>query len=119
MQQPRNTRVTIGDEEKHNYEFERVTSPSNSDVPMMEALLRTIPPDQLHDVLQQAASVIPQSPSVVVITRTSLCLGQVQGNFLIRWAQAETAMELNMGESKSSVIIPIAAATLADSKQPA
>ncbi|KAF8546830.1 hypothetical protein OG21DRAFT_1450846 [Imleria badia] len=55
---------------------------------------------------------------------------QVQGNFLIRRTQAETAMELmspqsgqntvmqvNMGEGKSSVIIPIAAAALADGKQ--
>ncbi|KAF8554401.1 hypothetical protein OG21DRAFT_1484696 [Imleria badia] len=55
---------------------------------------------------------------------------QVQGNFLIRRAQAETAMEImsprsgentvmqvNMGEGKSSVIIPIAAAALADGKQ--
>ncbi|KAH0835817.1 hypothetical protein J3R83DRAFT_9676 [Lanmaoa asiatica] len=55
---------------------------------------------------------------------------QVQGNFLIRRVQAETAMEMisprfggntvmqvNMGEGKSSVIIPIAAAALADGKQ--
>ncbi|KAF8546631.1 hypothetical protein OG21DRAFT_1501910 [Imleria badia] len=55
---------------------------------------------------------------------------QVQGNFLIRRAQVETAMEImsprsgentltqvNMGEGKSSVIIPIAAAVLADGKQ--
>jgi hypothetical protein len=55
---------------------------------------------------------------------------QIQGNFLIRRAQAETAMEImsplsgentvmqvNMGEGKSSVIIPIAAAALADGKQ--
>jgi hypothetical protein len=57
-------------------------------------------------------------------------LRQVQGNFLIRRAQAKTAMEImsprsgentvmqvNMGEGKSSVIIPIAAAALADGKQ--
>ncbi|KAF8434504.1 hypothetical protein L210DRAFT_3649011 [Boletus edulis BED1] len=55
---------------------------------------------------------------------------QIQGNFLIRRAQAETAMEImsprsgentvmqvNMGDGKSSVIIPIAAAALADGKQ--
>ncbi|KAI9458750.1 hypothetical protein HD554DRAFT_1702407 [Boletus coccyginus] len=52
---------------------------------------------------------------------------QIQGNFLIRRTQAEAAMEImsprsgentvmqvNMGEGKSSVIIPIAAAALAD-----
>ena len=57
-------------------------------------------------------------------------LVQIQGNFLIRRAQAEIAMEImspqsgentviqvNMGEGKSSVIIPIAAAALADGKQ--
>jgi hypothetical protein len=57
-------------------------------------------------------------------------LCQIQGNFLIRRAQAEIAMEImspqsgentviqvNMGEGKSSVIIPIAAAALADGKQ--
>jgi hypothetical protein len=57
-------------------------------------------------------------------------LCQIQGNFLIRRAQAETVMEImsprsgentvmqvNMGEGKSSVIIPIAAAALADGKQ--
>ena len=61
--------------------------------------------------------------------RSALCC-QVQGNFLIRRAQAETALQLispqsgentvmqvNMGEGKSSVIIPIAAAVLADGKQ--
>ncbi|KAF8434569.1 hypothetical protein L210DRAFT_3453923 [Boletus edulis BED1] len=55
---------------------------------------------------------------------------QIQGNFLIRRAQAETAMEImsprsgkntvmqvNMGDGKSSVIIPIAAAALADGNQ--
>ncbi|KAG9312774.1 hypothetical protein JVU11DRAFT_6186 [Chiua virens] len=55
---------------------------------------------------------------------------QIQGNFTIRRAQAKTAMEImspqsgentvmqvNMGEGKSSVIIPIAAAALADGKQ--
>ena len=55
---------------------------------------------------------------------------QVQGNFLIRRSQAEAAMEImsprsgqntvmqvNMGEGKPSVIIPIAAAALADGKQ--
>ncbi|KAF8122652.1 hypothetical protein EV363DRAFT_821637 [Boletus edulis] len=55
---------------------------------------------------------------------------QIQGNFLIWRAQAETAMEImfprsgkntvmqvNMGDGKSSVIIPIAAAALADGKQ--
>ena len=57
-------------------------------------------------------------------------LHQIQGDFLIRRAQAETAMEMispqsgensvmqvNMGEGKSSVIIPIVAAALADGKQ--
>ncbi|KAI9459074.1 hypothetical protein HD554DRAFT_1685585 [Boletus coccyginus] len=55
---------------------------------------------------------------------------QIQGNFLIRRNQAEIAMEMmsprsgkntvmqvNMGEGKSSVIIPIIAAALADGKQ--
>ncbi|KAF8548129.1 hypothetical protein OG21DRAFT_1599535 [Imleria badia] len=55
---------------------------------------------------------------------------QIQGNFLIRRAQAEaatelispqsggnTVMQLNMGEGKSSVIIPIAAAAVADGNQ--
>jgi hypothetical protein len=63
-------------------------------------------------------------------TNTAPRLFQIQGNFLIRRAQAETAMEImslqssentvmqvNMGEGKSSVIIPIAAAALADGKQ--
>ena len=63
-------------------------------------------------------------------TDVSLPCCQIQGNFLIRRAQAETAMEImsprsgentllqvNMGEGKSSVIIPIAAAALADGKQ--
>ena len=63
-------------------------------------------------------------------TNTARCRCQIQGNFLIRRAQAETAMEImsprsgentvmqiNMGEGKSSVIIPIAAAALADGKQ--
>ena len=58
------------------------------------------------------------------------CSCQIQGNFLIRRAQTETAMEImsprsgentllqvNMGEGKSSVIIPIAAAALANGKQ--
>jgi len=57
-------------------------------------------------------------------------LHQVQGNFLIRRSQAEiaremmspgsgenTVMQVNMGEGKSSVIIPIVAAALADGKQ--
>ena len=57
-------------------------------------------------------------------------LCQIQGNFLIRRTQAEAAMEMmsprssantvmqvNIGEGKSSVIIPIAAAALADGKQ--
>jgi hypothetical protein len=65
-----------------------------------------------------------------VSTNTAPRLCQIQGNFLIRRAQAETAMEImsprsgentvmqvNMGEGKSSVIIPIAAAALADGKQ--
>ena len=66
---------------------------------------------------------------MLVSTNTArLC--QVQGNFLIRRAQAEIAMEImsprsgentvmqvNMGEGKSSVIIPISAAALADGKQ--
>ncbi|KAG9308685.1 hypothetical protein JVU11DRAFT_11642 [Chiua virens] len=55
---------------------------------------------------------------------------QLQGNFLIRRTQANVAMEMisprsgestvmqvNMGEGKSSVIIPIIAATLADGHQ--
>ena len=59
-----------------------------------------------------------------------LLVCQIQGNFLIRRAQAEAAMEImsprlgentviqvNMGEGKSSVIIPIAAAALANGKQ--
>jgi hypothetical protein len=63
-------------------------------------------------------------------TNTAPRLCQVQGNFPIRRAQAETATEImsprsgentvlqvNMGEGKSSVIIPIAAAALADGKQ--
>jgi hypothetical protein len=67
---------------------------------------------------------------MLVSTDTAPRLCQVQGNFLIRRAQAETAMEImspqsgentvmqvNMGEGKSSVIIPIAAAALADGKQ--
>jgi len=58
------------------------------------------------------------------------CLHQVQGNFLIRRNQAEiaiemmsprsgknTVMQVNMGEGKTSVIIPIVAATLADGEQ--
>ena len=61
---------------------------------------------------------------------TPLLVCQIQGNFLIRRAQAEaaieimsprsgesTVMQVNMGEGKSSVIIPIAAAALADGKQ--
>ena len=57
-------------------------------------------------------------------------LCQIQGNSLIRRTQAETAkeiispqsgqnivMQVNMGDGKSSVIIPIAAAALADGKQ--
>ena len=67
---------------------------------------------------------------MLVCTNTAPRLCQVQGNFLIRRAQAETAMEImspqsgentvmqvNMGEGKSSVIIPIAAVALADGKQ--
>jgi hypothetical protein len=67
---------------------------------------------------------------VLVSTNTAPCLCQIQGNFLIRRTQATTAMEImsprsgentvmqvNMGEGKSSVIIPIAAAALADGKQ--
>jgi hypothetical protein len=55
---------------------------------------------------------------------------QLEGNFLIRRIQAEiasemispqsgqnTAMQLNMGEGKSSVIIPISVASLADGSQ--
>ena len=66
----------------------------------------------------------------LVSTHMAPCLCQIQGNFLIRRAQAEIAMEImspqsgentviqvNMGEGKSSVIIPIAAAALADGKQ--
>ena len=67
---------------------------------------------------------------ILVCTNTAPRLCQIQGNFLIRRAQAETAMEImsprsgkntviqvNMGEGKSSVIIPIAAAALADGKR--
>ena len=67
---------------------------------------------------------------MLVSANTAPRLCQIQGNFLIRRAQAETAMEImsprsgentvmqvNMGEGKSSVIIPIAAAALADGKQ--
>jgi hypothetical protein len=67
---------------------------------------------------------------MLVSTNSAPRLCQIQGNFLIRRAQAETAMEImsppfgkntvmqvNMGEGKSSVIIPIAAAALADGKQ--
>ncbi|KAK7681330.1 hypothetical protein QCA50_015421 [Cerrena zonata] len=57
-------------------------------------------------------------------------LVQIAGNFLIRHVQAEiasdmiappsgknTSLQLNMGEGKSSVIVPIVAATLANRKQ--
>ena len=67
---------------------------------------------------------------MLVSTNTAPYLCQIQGNFLIRRTQAETAMEImspqsgentvmqvNMGEGKSSVIIPIAAAALANGKQ--
>ena len=67
---------------------------------------------------------------MLVSTNTTRRRRQIQGNFLIRRAQAEAAMEImsprsgentvmqvNMGEGKSSVIIPIAAAALADGKQ--
>ena len=67
---------------------------------------------------------------MLVSANTAPRLCQIQGNFLIRRAQAKTAMEImsprsgentvmqvNMGEGKSSVIIPIAAAALADGKQ--
>jgi hypothetical protein len=67
---------------------------------------------------------------MLIATNTAPRLFQIQGNFLIRRAQAEIAMEImspqsgentvlqvNMGEGKSSVIIPIAAAALANSKQ--
>ena len=67
---------------------------------------------------------------MLVSTDTASHLCQIQGNFLIRHAQAATAMEImsprsgentvmqvNIGEGKSSVIIPIAAAALADGKQ--
>ena len=63
-------------------------------------------------------------------THTASRFCQIQGDFLIRRNQAETAIEImcprsgentvmqvNMGEGKSSVIIPIAAAALADGKQ--
>ena len=66
----------------------------------------------------------------MLVSTDTARLRQIQGNFLIRCAQAKTAMEImsprsgentvmqvNMGEGKSSVIIPIAAATLADGKQ--
>ena len=65
-----------------------------------------------------------------MLGRTNTSPRQIQGNFLIRRAQAEIAMEIisprsgentvmqvNMGEGKSSVIIPIAAAALANGKQ--
>ena len=67
---------------------------------------------------------------MLIFTNSTALFRQIQGNFLIRRAQAETAMEImsprsgenslmqvNMGEGKSSVIIPIAAAALADGKQ--
>ena len=68
--------------------------------------------------------------STCLSLQKSFCLRQIQGNFLIRRVQAEIAMEIispqsgentviqvNMGEGKSSVIIPIAAAALADGNQ--
>ena len=67
---------------------------------------------------------------MLVSANTVPRLCQIQGNFLVRRTQANTAMEImyprsgdntlmqvNMGEGKSSVIIPIAAAALADGKQ--
>ena len=67
---------------------------------------------------------------MVPVSTDSACLCQVQGNFLVRRSQADTAMQImspqsgqntvmqvNMGEGKSSVIIPIAAAALADGEQ--
>ena len=67
---------------------------------------------------------------MLIFTNSTALFRQIQGNFLIRRAQAETAMEImsprsgenslmqvNMGEGKSSVIIPITAAALADGKQ--
>ena len=67
---------------------------------------------------------------VFTSTKVSPWSYQIQGNFLIRRSQAETAMkmispssgkntvmQINMGEGKSSVIIPIVAAALADGKQ--
>ena len=71
-------------------------------------------------ILYEALSLLKPAP----------LLFQVQGNFLIRRSQAEAAMEImspqssentvmqvNIGEGKSSVIIPIAAAALANGKQ--
>ncbi|KIJ64285.1 hypothetical protein HYDPIDRAFT_28722 [Hydnomerulius pinastri MD-312] len=62
--------------------------------------------------------------------RPDWLLIQLEGNFLIRRIQAEvasemispqscegTAMQLNMGEGKSSVIVPIAVATLANGER--
>lgn len=64
------------------------------------------------------------------IYSTLLILHQIQGNFLIRRTQADIAMQMispqsgnnivmqvNIGEGKSSVIIPIVAAALADGNQ--
>ncbi|KAN0080270.1 hypothetical protein V8E55_009836 [Tylopilus felleus] len=63
-------------------------------------------------------------------THPDRLLIQLQGNFLVRRVQAEvatemisprsgsnTAMQLNMGEGKSSVIVPIVVAVLADGSQ--
>ena len=67
---------------------------------------------------------------MLAYTRISSRFCQIQGNFLIRRSQIETVMEImspqsgentvmqvNMGEGKSSVIVPIAAAALANGKQ--
>ena len=71
--------------------------------------------------------VCSQSLSVHVQLMIPFHACQLEGDFFIRRAQANTAMEIispqsgensvmqvNMGEGKSSVIVPVAAATLAD-----
>ena len=73
---------------------------------------------------------VRSSVQMLVCAHAASCHHQIQGNFLIRRSQAEAAKEImspqsgdstviqvNMGEGKSSVIIPIAAAVLADGNQ--
>ena len=67
-----------------------------------------------------------------MLTRVDICFSflQLQGNFSVRRIQADVAikmisppsggnitMQVNMGEGKSSVIMPLSAATLADGNQ--